>query len=125
MNTETKAEHDALGTSRRRTAEHQTGSYDGSKEKLLADLKMVVTDAEQLIKEAADCSVEAFAALRARFEKRLVAANAKLGQAGTAVGERARYATDVTHAYVKDNLWQSAALCGAAGAIIGFLLARR
>lgn len=98
MNTEAKASHDALGPSQRSTAGHQIYNYDSSKDKLLADLKMVVADAETLIKEAADSSAEGFATLRTRFERKLVETRAKIDRTRAAVGEKTKHATDATHA---------------------------
>jgi ElaB/YqjD/DUF883 family membrane-anchored ribosome-binding protein len=104
---------------------HATQNCDRSKEKLLADLKMVVADAETLIKEAAAASNEGFASLRARFETRLVEAKAQVVRAQAAAGEKTRHAADAAQAYVKQNPWQSAGVSVAAGAILGFCLGRR
>ena len=117
MNTETKAGHAALGA-----AENKN---DSSKDKLLADLKMVVADAESLLKEAAGASNEGFARLRTQFEMKLAESRAKLGRARTALGEKTQHAADAAHAYVKKNPWQSAGILTAAGAIVGFCLGRR
>ena len=125
MNTEAKATHDALGLSQRSTAGHQIYNYDSSKDKLLADLKMLLADAEELIKEATASSAEGFATLRTRFERRLCEARAKIDRTRTAVGDKTRHATDATHAYVKENPWKSAGVSAVAGVILGFLLGRR
>ena len=125
MNTEARASHDASGPVQRSTAEHQHYNYDSAKDQLLADLKTVVADAEQLIKEAADSSSEGFATLRTRFEGKLREARARLGRARTAVGEQTKHATDVAHAYVKENPWKCVGVSAVAGVILGFLLGRR
>ena len=46
MNPEAKASHAALSPGQRSTADRQLYNYDSNKDKLLADLKMVVDDAE-------------------------------------------------------------------------------
>jgi ElaB/YqjD/DUF883 family membrane-anchored ribosome-binding protein len=125
MNTEAKASHDALGLSQRSTADHHAFSYDRNKDKLLADLKTVVADAETLIKEAAGSSVERFATLRTRFETKLSETRAGIDRARAAVGEKTKHATDATHAYVKQNPWKSVGVFAAAGVILGILLRRR
>lgn len=125
MHTETKAGHDASGPSRQSTAGHQTHDYDSSKDKLLADLKVVVADAETLIREATASSAEGFATLRTRLEGKLVETRAKIDRARAAVGEKTKHATDATQAYLKENPWQSAGVCAVAGMILGFFLGRR
>jgi ElaB/YqjD/DUF883 family membrane-anchored ribosome-binding protein len=124
MNTEAKASHDAL-VPISRAAANPIHNFDSSKAKLMADLKMVVADAEQLIREAADSSSEALESLRARFEGNLREATAKLARARTAVGESAKQANDITHAYVNENPWKFAGVSAAAGLVAGFLLRRK
>lgn len=125
MNTEAKAIHDAVGPSQRSAAEQQTYNYDSNKEKLLADLKVVVADAQQLIKEVADSSSAGFATLRTRFEEKLRDATAKIDRTRATVLERTQLATDATHAYVKENPWKSVGVSAVAGVIFGLLLGRR
>jgi ElaB/YqjD/DUF883 family membrane-anchored ribosome-binding protein len=125
MNTETMVSRDAVEPGQRGTAGRQAHMGNSSKEALMDDLKRVVADAEQLIKEAADCSVEGFAALRGRCESKLVEARAKIDRTSAAVVREARHATDVTHAYVKDNPWKTMGAFAAAGVILGILLRRR
>jgi ElaB/YqjD/DUF883 family membrane-anchored ribosome-binding protein len=117
MNTETKAGHAALGAAGNKN--------DSSKDKLMADLKILVADAEDLLKEAADASNEGFARLRARFEMKLAESREKIGRTRAALGEKTQHATDAAHAYVKENPWQSAGVLTAAGAFLGFCLGRR
>jgi ElaB/YqjD/DUF883 family membrane-anchored ribosome-binding protein len=136
MNIETKANNDALSAAQRITPVTQPYNADCSKDKLLADLKLVVSDAEAMIKEATDSSAAGFATLRAKFDNRLAETKAKIESARAAVSDKvdsaraavtdkANQATAATHAYVKENPWQSAGILAAAGAILGFLLGRR
>jgi ElaB/YqjD/DUF883 family membrane-anchored ribosome-binding protein len=125
MNTVAKASQDALVPIPRSAAEGQTYDYDRSKDKLLADLKILGADVSQLIKEATGSPGEGFAALRTGLERRLADTKAKLDSTRAVVGEKTRRAADVTHAYVKDNPWQTAGVAAAAGLLVGFLLGRR
>jgi ElaB/YqjD/DUF883 family membrane-anchored ribosome-binding protein len=125
MSIEAKAGHDSMLPVARVTTGNPIHNFDSSKAKLVADLKMVVADAEQLLREAADSSSEALEALRARFEANLHEATAKLARARAAVGGSARQATEMTHAYVKENPWKIAGVLGAAGLVLGFLLQRK
>ncbi len=121
MNTEAKTGNGY----QRHTADSQAHSYDSNKEKLLTDLKMVVADAQQLIREATENSTEGLAALRARFDQKLGAARATLEGARHNVVGNARCASAATQAYVKENPWQVAGIAVATGLIVGFLLSRR
>jgi ElaB/YqjD/DUF883 family membrane-anchored ribosome-binding protein len=121
MNTESKAGHAALGTTERSAA----NDFNSSRDKLVADLKILKADAEKMIKEAADSSAEGYAVLRTRLEGKLADAKVQLGQAKAAVGDKAQYAATAAHAYVKENPLQSAGILAAAGAMFGFLLGRK
>ena len=122
MNTEAKAVHEALALSEQ-TAEHR--NYERSKERLMADLKVMAADTQQLIREAANSSAEGYAALRMQFEGKLVETRAKLDQARTALAEKAKHAADATHEYVKENPWTSVGVSAAAGVMLGLLLRRK
>lgn len=100
-------------------------NYDASKAKLLADLKIVGADAEKLLKEAADSSVESFAVLRTQFEDRMNQTKEKLGRARMVIAENAQCATASTQEYVKQNPWKSVGVIAAAGVICGLLMGRR
>jgi ElaB/YqjD/DUF883 family membrane-anchored ribosome-binding protein len=102
----------------------QTYDYDRSKEKLLADLKLVVLDVEVLIKEVAAASNERFATLRTGFESKLVEAKGRLLQVKSAAGDKSRHAAEVANAIVTENPWRAAGVCVVVGTIVGFCLGR-
>jgi len=102
MNIEAKASHDALGPSQRSTADRRLYNYDSTKDKLLADLKVVVTDSRQLIREVADSSVEGFATARTRFERKLDETRARIDRTRAAVGETAQ-TRDRCHACLREG----------------------
>ena len=125
MNIATKANHDALVSTQGDVAGSQARSYDDSKEKLQADLKVLVADAQQLLREVANSSAAGFTSLRTRFEERVRDATAKIDSKRAAIAEKGRLATDATHAYVKENPWKAVGVFAAAGALIGLLLGGR
>ena len=126
-NTETRASRDELGQviGPQAEADHAPFDYDRNKDKLMADLKTVVADAETLIKEAAGSSVERFATLRTRFETKLGETRAKIDRARVAAGKNTKQAAVATNAYVKENPWKSVGVFAAAGLVLGILLRRR
>jgi ElaB/YqjD/DUF883 family membrane-anchored ribosome-binding protein len=98
---------------------------EGKKEALIRDLKAIVGDADGLLKEMANASVEGFVATRTRVEGKMGEAKARLDAARTAVAARAKGAADTGHAYARDNPWKVLGASAVAGLFIGFLLRRR
>jgi len=124
MNSETQAVYDALAANQGKTL-RESANFDSNRAKLLADLKVLVADADKLIREAAGASTEQFAALQTRMEAKLVDARLKLVRAGSVAGDKARQATAAAQAYARARPWQTAGVLIAAGAILGLVLSRR
>jgi ElaB/YqjD/DUF883 family membrane-anchored ribosome-binding protein len=101
------------------------GTFDGTKEALVKDLKSVVVDADGLLKEVAHSTTDQLAAARTRIEARLSEARSGLHDAQLAVTQKARNAAGATNEYVRDNPWRLLAVAAAAGVLIGFFLNRR
>lgn len=100
-------------------------SAAASKEKLMEDLRLVVVDAEELLRATASQAGEGAVAARARIQENLQVVKGRLAAAETAVIERARQAAKATDQYVHDNPWQSIGISACAGVIVGMLIARR
>lgn len=95
------------------------------KEKLMEDLRLVVADAEELLRATANQAGEGAATVRARIQESLQVVKGRLVAAEEAVVERTRQAAKVTDQYVHDNPWQSIGISACAGVIVGMLVARR
>ncbi|MDO8262708.1 MAG: DUF883 family protein [Gallionella sp.] len=100
-------------------------SYAASKDKLMDDLRLVVVDAEELLRATANQAGESAAAARARIQESLQVVKEHLDTAETAVIERARQAAKVTDEYVHENPWKVIGISALAGAVVGMLIARR
>jgi ElaB/YqjD/DUF883 family membrane-anchored ribosome-binding protein len=105
------------------TARH--GNLEGSKQALVKDLKGVVVDSENLLKELASASGEEIAAALNRVESRLGAGRARLDAARLAFSHNAGVAAAATQAYVKENPWKVLAIAVATGLITAVLSSRR
>jgi ElaB/YqjD/DUF883 family membrane-anchored ribosome-binding protein len=92
-----------------------------AKGKMADDLRMIVSDGEELLKAAANASGEGFTAARAKFAEQVVSAKAKLADVSQPVVERARQADD----YVHGSPWTAIGAAAAIGMLIGFLAAKR
>jgi ElaB/YqjD/DUF883 family membrane-anchored ribosome-binding protein len=124
MNSKTQAVYDALAANHGKTF-RASANFDSNKDQLVTDLKLVMADAEKLIKEAAGASNESFALLRERLDVKLVEAKARLKSARSVIAQQAQQATAVAHTYVKANPWQTAGLAIAAGVVLGFCLGQQ
>ena len=103
----------------------QNASNDVSKEKLVADLKVVVADAEELLRATASQAGEKVSAARERIQASLATAKVKLTDAERALLEKSKLAAKATDEYVRDNPWQAVGVAAVAGLVLGVLISRR
>lgn len=94
-------------------------------EKLVEDLRLVVHDAEELLKATAGQAGEKVAHARARAEASLQSARERLAEAGGNVADRAREGAQRADALVHSNPWASIGVGAAVGLVVGLLLGRR
>jgi len=102
-----------------------TDYTDIGKDQLIADFKVVIADAEALLKATANQGGEAVAAVRAKAEESLVVAKAKIADAQDALLERTRAAARATDDYVHDNPWRAVGVAAGLGLVVGLLIGRR
>lgn len=95
------------------------------KDKLVADLKVVVADAEELLAATAHQTGERVAELRERMQENLRAARHKLADAEDAIRAKTREVAKATDHYVHEHPWKSIGIAAGAGLIIGLLIGRR
>ena len=95
------------------------------KDQLMDDLRVVASDAQDLLRATASQAGEGAAAARARIKESLQVVKEHLTEAETALMERTKQAAKVTDEYVQANPWKSIGICAFAGLVIGMLIARR
>lgn len=96
-----------------------------TKDQLVANLRRVVSDAEDLLAATAGQTDTKITELRARARENLLLAREKLADADAVLRARARQAAEYTDEYVHDNPWSSIGAAAALGILIGVLLGRR
>lgn len=96
-----------------------------SKEKLVQDFRLVIADAEELLRATATQAGEKVAAARERIQDRLHTAKIKLAEAEEAVLIRTREAARVTDEFVHDKPWYAVGIAAGVGLIVGMLIGRR
>lgn len=94
------------------------------KEKLMEDFRLVVADAEELLRATAGQAGEKVAAARERIQENLAAAKVRLGDAEEMVVARTKQAAKATDQYVHENPWKAIGIGAGVGLIIGMLIAR-
>ncbi len=97
---------------------------DISKEKLMQDLQLVVSDAEELLRATAGQAGEKVNAARERIQDSLEAAKARLDVAQEAMIEKTREAARATDEYVHDNPWRAVGIAAGVGLVVGMLISR-
>mgnify|MGYP006783711907 CR=1 FL=1 len=96
-----------------------------SREKLVDDFSAVLTEAEDLLKRAANESGERAKDLRSQVEAKLLAAKLRLQEIEGEAVDRARVAARITDEYVHDNPWQAIGVAAVLGFAVGLLMNRR
>jgi ElaB/YqjD/DUF883 family membrane-anchored ribosome-binding protein len=96
-----------------------------TKDKLVQDLKLVVADAEELLRATASQAGEKVSAVRERVQESLHRAKIKLAEAEDVLIDRGKEAARVTDDYVHDHPWRAVGIAAGAGLLVGLLIGRR
>lgn len=97
---------------------------DVSKEKLVQDLQLVVSDAEELLRATAGLAGEKVSAARERIQDSLTGAKARLAETQEAMLEKTRQAAHATDEYVHENPWRAVGIAAGVGLVVGMLISR-
>ena len=98
---------------------------DVNKAKLVADLKVVVADAEELLRATASQAGEKVSAARERIQASLASAKVKLTEAERALLDKTKQAAKATDEYVHEHPWQAVGVAAVIGLLLGALITRR
>ncbi|HTH40577.1 MAG TPA: DUF883 family protein [Rhodocyclaceae bacterium] len=96
-----------------------------TKEKLITDFKVVVADAEELLKATAGQAGDKAVELREKLQTHLTNAKHNLAEAQEKAIEKAKAVGRATDDYVHDNPWRSVGIAAGVGLIVGLLIGRR
>ncbi|MEI7456953.1 MAG: DUF883 family protein [Nitrosomonadales bacterium] len=105
-------------------SQNLSGTNDISKEKLMQDLQLVVSDAEELLRATAGQAGEKVSAARERIQDSLSAARVRLADAEEAMLEKTRQAARATDEYVHENPWRAVGIAAGVGLVVGMLISR-
>jgi len=96
-----------------------------TQEKLVEDLKILMVDAEDLLRATASQAGEKISAARERVQDSLDRAKSKLGDIEDVVLDTGRQAARAADDYVQANPWRAVGIAAAVGLVIGLLISRR
>ena len=93
--------------------------------KVVADLRILLADAEDLLKALAADGGEKFAAGRARLQQTVAEIRPRLVAAEAALEAKARAAAKTTDDYVHAKPWTAVGIAACVGLVVGMLASRR
>ena len=96
-----------------------------NKQKLVSYMKVVVADAEEILRATAGVAGDKMGDLRERFGERLRDARIRLADAEAALVDRTKAAARATDDYVHENPWRAVGLAAAVGLLLGVIIGRR
>ncbi len=96
-----------------------------TKEKLVDDVKVVLHDAELLLRETAGNLGDKALEARERLQRGVQAAKERVQEIQKQTAEQAKIAARATDEFVHDHPWESVGVAFAVGALIGVLIGRR
>lgn len=96
-----------------------------NKEQLINEFKVVVADAEALLKATANTGDDKLSELRAKAEESIGIAKTRIMDIQTEVLAKTKAAAKATDAYVHENPWRSIGFAASLGVVVGLLISRR
>jgi ElaB/YqjD/DUF883 family membrane-anchored ribosome-binding protein len=96
-----------------------------NRDKLVQDMRVVISDAEDLLRATANQAGEKIAVARERIQDSIHQAKVKLAEAEAMVTERAKLAARYTDEYVHENPWRAIGIAAGIGVLLGLIISRR
>jgi len=96
-----------------------------NKERLVSDLKVVISDTEELLRATAGAAGEKAGELRERIAIRLRDAKERLADIEAAVVDKTKAAARATDDFVHEEPWKAVGVAAAIGLTLGVLIGRR
>ena len=96
-----------------------------SAEKLAQDLKIVISDAEELLRASSSLAGEKVFAARDKIQDSLHHARLKLAEVEDVLIDEGKHAARAADEYVHDYPWRAVGIAAGVGLVIGLLISRR
>lgn len=98
---------------------------DASRDKLITDVKALMSDADDIVKAMASATGDKAVELGEKLRVKLRTAREKMGDVQDVVADRAKAAARATDDFVHDNPWKAVGIAAGVGFLIGLLVNRR
>ena len=96
-----------------------------NRDKFVQDMRVVITDAEELLRATASQAGEKIGVARERIQDSLHQAKVKLAETEAVLRERAQQVARDGEEYVRDNPWRAIGIAAGIGLVLGLILSRR
>ena len=96
-----------------------------SKEQLVSDFKLVISDVEELLNATANQGGDKLAEIRARTEASLRLAKDEITDSQAMLIAKTKVVAKATERYVHENPWRLSGLAVGIGLVVGLLIGRR
>ena len=96
-----------------------------NKEKLVSDLKVVISDTEELLRATAGAAGDKVGDLRERLAVRLRDTKERIVDLEVALVEKSKAAARATDDFVHEEPWKAVGVAAAVGLALGVLIGRR
>ena len=93
-------------------------------QKLMSDVKVLIDDAEELLRATAGQTGEHITELRQRLERNIEDGRKALAERQNEWRQKVAQARGHTETYLRDNAWTAVALAAGIGMVLGLLLRR-
>ena len=103
----------------------QEMNTDMNREKLIAYFKVVLADAEEMLKATASQTGEKAAEMREKVGEHLKKAKFRLQEEQEKMVARTKEVAGATDDYVHDHPWQAVGVAAGVGFLLGLLIGRR
>jgi len=100
-------------------------SAEQTRTKLVDEFSNVLSEAEDMLKRAANETGEKARDLRSQVEAKLLTAKLRMQELEGQAVDRAKEAARATDDYVHEHPWQSIGIAAAIGVLIGLMMNRR
>jgi ElaB/YqjD/DUF883 family membrane-anchored ribosome-binding protein len=96
-----------------------------TRQQLLADLNLVLSDVDALVRATANQRGAEIAKVRTKAADTVAAMKTRVAGAEVALRGKARQASKMADDYVRENPWRNLGVAAGAGLLIGLLIGRR
>ncbi len=94
----------------------------GNKERLVNDLRTLVSDAEELLRATASQAGEKITVARQKIEQSLTEGKKALGDAEETLLKKSKECAEIADDYVRENPWSAVGIAAAVGLALGLLI---